>query len=76
MPATEESKAAFKAAYESFTLETRDPAGGGALEVLTEAAGQFYDPGMVDWLLDRAAKTKGTGDDLKALPGRRHPDRP
>jgi hypothetical protein len=67
VPATEESKAAFKAAYESFTLETEIPPGGGALEVLTEAAGQFYDPGMVDWLLDRAAKTKGTGDDLKAF---------
>jgi hypothetical protein len=67
VPATEESKAAFKAAYESFTLETEIPPGGGALEVLTEAAGQFYDPGMVDWLLDRAAKTKGSGDDLKAF---------
>lgn len=66
VPATEESKAAFKTAYESFTLETEIPPGGGALEVLTEAAGQFYDPGLIDWLLDRAAKTKGTGDDLKA----------
>jgi hypothetical protein len=67
VPATEESKAAFKAAFESLTLETEIPPGGGALEVLTEAAGQFYDPGMIDWLLDRAAKTKGTGDDLKAF---------
>jgi hypothetical protein len=67
VPATEESKAAFKTAFESFTLETEIPPGGGALEVLTEAAGQFYDPGMVDWLLDRAAKTKGSGDDLKAF---------
>jgi HEAT repeat protein len=66
VPATEESKAAFKAAYESFTLETQFPPSGGALEVLTEAAGQFYDPSMVEWLLDRAAKAKGTGDDLKA----------
>ena len=67
VPATEESKAAFKAAFESLTLETEIPPGGGALEVLTEAAGQFYDPGMVDWLLERAAKTKGSGDDLKAF---------
>lgn len=67
VPATEESKAAFKAAYESLTLETTIPPGGGALEVLTEASGQFYDPGMVDWLLERAAKTKGSGDDLKAF---------
>jgi hypothetical protein len=67
VPATEESKAAFKAAFESMSLETEIPPGGGALEALTEAAGQFYDPGMVDWLLDRAAKTKGSGDDLKAF---------
>jgi hypothetical protein len=67
VPATEESKTAFKNAYESMTLETEIPPGGGALEALTEAAGQFYDPGMVDWLLERAAKTKGTGDDLKAF---------
>jgi HEAT repeat protein len=65
VPATADTKAAFKAAYESLTLETEIPPGGGALEALTEAAGQFYDPGMVDWLLDRAAKTKGSGDDLK-----------
>lgn len=67
VPASEESKAAFKAAFESFTLETEIPPGGHALEVLTEAAGQFYDSGMVDWLLERAAKTKGAGDDLKAF---------
>ncbi len=29
--------------------------------------GQFYDPTMVDWLLERAEKTKGGGEDLKAL---------
>ena len=67
VPATEESKAAFKTAFESLSLETEIPPGGGALEALTEAAGQFYDPGMVDWLLDRAVKTKGSGDDLKAF---------
>jgi hypothetical protein len=66
VPASEESKAAFKSAYESFTLETEMPTGGGALEQLTEAAGQFFDPAMVPWLLERAASTKGSGDDLKA----------
>jgi hypothetical protein len=63
LPATEESKAAFKSAFESMTL---DSPGDGALEGLTEAVGAFYDPSMVDWLLDRAAKTRGSGDDLKA----------
>ncbi|HVY31298.1 MAG TPA: hypothetical protein VHB79_32300 [Polyangiaceae bacterium] len=66
VPATADTLAAFKSAYESMTLETEIPPGGGALEVLTEAAGQFYDPSLVDWLLDRAAKTKGSGDDLKS----------
>lgn len=65
VPATEDSKAAFKSAYESFTLDTLIPPGAGALEALTEASGQFYDPGLVPWLLERAASTKGAGDDLK-----------
>ncbi len=69
VPATEESKTAFKTAYEGMSMETEIPPGGGALEALTEAAGQFYDPGMVDWLLERAAKARGTGDDLKAYQG-------
>jgi hypothetical protein len=67
IPASEESKAAFKAAYESLSLDTVIPPGGGALEALTEAAGRFHDPGMVDWLLERAVNTKGGGDELKAL---------
>ena len=67
LPGTEESKAAFKAAYESFSLETVIPPGGGALEVLTEAAGAFRDPALVPWLLERAATTKGSGDDLKSF---------
>ncbi len=67
LPETEESKAAFKTAFESFTLETEIPPAGGALEALTEAAGQFYDPSLVDWLLERAAATKGSGDDLKGF---------
>lgn len=66
VPATEESKAAFKEAYESFTLETEIPPGGHALEALTEASGQFYDPSFVEWLLGRAAKIKGSADDVKA----------
>jgi HEAT repeat protein len=66
IPGTEESKAAFKTAYESLTLETEMPTGGGALEQLTEAAGQFFDPAFVPWLLERAASAKGSGDDLKA----------
>lgn len=67
LPATPESTAAFKRAYESLSLETQIPPGQPALEVLTEAAGQFYDPSMVDWLLGHAQGIKGDADDRKAL---------
>jgi hypothetical protein len=69
IPATDESKQAFKKAYESLPIDAEIPNGGGALETLTESAGQFFDSSMVDWLLERAAKTKGSEDDRKALQG-------
>jgi len=67
IPATPDSIAAFKAVYESLSLETEIPPAGKALEHLTEAASQFRDPGMVDWLLGRAEAAKGDADDRKAL---------
>lgn len=67
LPATAESKEAFKSAFESISLDTVIPPGAAALPSLAEFAGQFYDPTMVDWLLERAEKTKGSGEDLKAL---------
>jgi hypothetical protein len=67
IPATDESKQAFKKAYESLPIDAEIPPAGSALETLTESAGQFFDPTMVDWLLDRAAKAKGSDDDRKAL---------
>lgn len=67
LPPTPESKQAFKEAYESTSLDTNIPPGVNALQMLTEAAVAFYDPTMVDWLLERAAQTKGSGEDLKAL---------
>lgn len=66
IPSTPENQAAFKAAFESISLDTAlqgDP----ALVVLGEAAGDFFDPGLVDWLLQRAEVTKGGGDEKKAL---------
>jgi HEAT repeat protein len=62
LPATPESTAAFKAAYESLSLEAQIPPGQPALEVLTEAAGGFFDAGLVDWLLSRAEPKKGEKD--------------
>ncbi|MEO6600860.1 MAG: HEAT repeat domain-containing protein [Polyangiaceae bacterium] len=67
IPATEESKEAFKKAYESLPIDAEIPPQGSALESLTESAGQFFDSSMVDWLLERAVKTKGGADDKKAL---------
>jgi len=67
LPATEASKAAFKAAFESIPLDTTLPNQAPALPVLAEAAGDFYDPGMVDWLLERAEKTSGGGEEKTAL---------
>ncbi len=67
IPATDESKRAFEKAYESLPIDAEIPPSGSALETLTESAGQFFDSSMVGWLLDRAAKTKGSEDDRKAL---------
>lgn len=69
LPDSAESLTAFKEAFEKISLETNIPPGMNALQMLAESAGQFYDAGLVDWLLERAEKTKGSGDDLKALQG-------
>lgn len=67
LPATDASKAAFKAAFESIPLDTSLPNQSPALPVLAEAAGDFFDPNMVDWLLQRAEKTAGGGEEKTAL---------
>jgi HEAT repeat protein len=67
IPATDESKQAFKKAFASIALDTEIPPAGSALETLSESAGQFFDSSMVDWLLERAKKTKGSEEDRKSL---------
>jgi HEAT repeat protein len=67
IPATAESKEAFKSAFESISLDTNMPPGANALQVLVESSGQFYDPTLIPWLLERAEKTAGSGDDKTAL---------
>lgn len=67
IPATAESKAAFRTAFEGISLDTNIPPGANALQLLVEAAGSFYDPTMIPWLLERAEKTAGAGDDKTAL---------
>ncbi|HMA97548.1 MAG TPA: hypothetical protein VKP30_32915, partial [Polyangiaceae bacterium] len=67
IPATAESKEAFKGAFQGISLDTNIPPGANALQLLVESAGQFYDPTMIPWLLERAEKTAGSGDDKTAL---------
>lgn len=66
IPATEESKAAFKKTFEAIPLDA-SVQGTPALVLLAEAAGQFYDSGMIPWLLERAKVTKGGGEEKTAL---------
>lgn len=67
IPPTRASKEAFKSAFESISLDTQMPAGGPALIVLADDAAHFFDPGMIDWLLDQAESAKGGGQEKKAL---------
>ncbi len=61
MPANEKSQEAFKKAFESISLDSTVQ-GTPALMILAESAASYYDPGMVDWMLDRARNTKGGGE--------------
>ncbi len=66
IPATTESKEAFKKAFESIPLEA-SVQGTPALALLAEAAGQFYDPGLITWLLAKAEGLKGSGEEKTAV---------
>ncbi len=66
IPATKESKDAFKKAFENIPLDA-SLQGMPALVALAEAAGQFYDADMIPWLLERARNTKGGGEEKVAL---------
>jgi HEAT repeat protein len=67
IPATAKSKKAFMEAFESIPASAEMGNGSPALVVLAEAAGDFYDPSMVDWLLAQARSAKGSGDERKAV---------
>lgn len=67
LPATSESTAAFRSVVEKLSASAEIPPGQPAREALIEAAGMFFDAGLVDWLLELVAKTKGSADDKKAL---------
>ncbi|MCH2110723.1 MAG: HEAT repeat domain-containing protein, partial [Polyangiaceae bacterium] len=61
LPVTDEAKAAFKKTFESISLDSTVN-GTPALVILAESSAQFYEPGMIDWMLERARKTRGSGD--------------
>ncbi len=67
LPATPQSERAFERAYASIPVDFEIPPGVNGLQMLTDAAKSFRDPAMVAWLLERAAKTKGSREDLVAL---------
>lgn len=70
LPESPDTMKAFKETFEKISIEANVPPGMNALQMLAEAAGQFYNADeFVDWLLERAEKTKGSGEDLKALQG-------
>jgi len=67
LPATPDSIAGFKTAYESLSADAHLRTGQSALEVLTEASGRFFDAGIADWLLGRVNAIKGDADARKAV---------
>jgi HEAT repeat protein len=68
IPATAESKAAFKEGFEALKLDTRNQMGEKALPFLAEeSVTRFFDPSMLDWLVSRAEETKGYPDEKKDL---------
>lgn len=67
LPRSSASTAAFCTAFESIPLTTTVPPGMNALEMLSESAAQLYDPGLIDWLLERGQKTKGPKADLAGV---------
>lgn len=67
IPATPASKQAFKDAFEATSLEASIPPSANALQTLTEAAGAFYDPSLVPWIIERAEKAKGGEDEDRKM---------
>jgi hypothetical protein len=66
LPADANSLAAFKETYESLR-EADFPAGVPGLDALTEAASQFFDAGLVPWLIEQARTAKGDAEERKGL---------
>ncbi|HEX2878712.1 MAG TPA: hypothetical protein VHO25_04170, partial [Polyangiaceae bacterium] len=68
VPATASSKDVFKQAYEGISGDTLTQQTN-AIMMLTEAAGTFFDPSMIGWLLERAEKVEASPDVKKGIQG-------
>jgi HEAT repeat protein len=68
VPATAASKDVFKQAYEGISGDTLTQQTN-AIMMLTEAAGTFFDPSMIGWLLERAEKVEASPDVKKGIQG-------
>jgi len=68
LPATNQTKAAFKEGFANLKLTTRMPRGERAMPYLMEEAfTRFYDSTMLDWALAQAEEVKGYADEKKDL---------
>jgi hypothetical protein len=65
MPATAESKEAFKETFLATPLDATVQ-GANAIELLTDAAARFADASFATWLVEAAGTLKGDADDRKA----------
>ncbi len=66
LPPSEKTKEAFKKAYESISADTSIQ-GTPALAILAESAAKFYDASLVDWMLQQAQASKGSGETQTAI---------
>ena len=65
IPATAESKAAFKEAFEKLPLDTGMRGGKAVPQLIEESVVRFHDSAMIDWLLERADKLKAPDPETK-----------
>jgi HEAT repeat protein len=64
LPKSEETKKAFKTAYEKTPITLSIPPGQGAREALLESATIFFDSTFATWIVDTALQAKGEEGDL------------
>jgi hypothetical protein len=69
LPKTEATMTAFKGVVEKLPLDVALPDGAGARQALLEAAGSFYDPSLVPWLVKTSKELKGEEEQIDPVRG-------